>query len=37
MPSNIVVTETALNPEIEINFGRGEHGDGWSNAFDGRG
>ncbi|RUS88704.1 hypothetical protein EGW08_003519 [Elysia chlorotica] len=27
----------SLTPDIEINFGRREHGDGWGNAFDGRG
>lgn len=36
-PSNIVITETAWDPEIEVNFGRREHGDGLSNAFDGKG
>ncbi|GFR85837.1 matrix metalloproteinase 1 [Elysia marginata] len=36
-PSNIVVSETGWDPEIDINFGRREHGDGWSNAFDGKG
>ncbi|GFN93517.1 matrix metalloproteinase-15 [Plakobranchus ocellatus] len=36
-PSNIYISETYGEPEIDVDFSSGEHGDGWRNAFDGKG